>query len=226
MIVPPYPFRAFDRCLRATVCALPLLHSSALPGFGRETPQLDAEAASVEYPASAAKRLRPATPPFPAAVQAAVEDGRHECLAEGGTKFVAGPGLVRMGDLTGAERTDYAMDFREAHCTDRMTVFSGTGGWDLALFVSRKAGEPVRVFSGRVLDYDLGRPGAAHLALYAAWEFLRSCRRRWLRQAAAPRRAPVYFSQPTGWEKRDAHHQNDGARGLRRGVGPRHSRSR
>jgi hypothetical protein len=155
MFVPPYPLRAFERCLLATVCALPLILTSALPGFAREAPQLDAAAVSVEHPASAAKRLRLATAPFPPAVQSAVEEGRRECLAEGGTKFAAGPGLVRMGDLTGAGRTDYAVDFREAYCTDRMTVFSGTGGWDLVLFAGRKVGEPVRVFSERVLDYDL-----------------------------------------------------------------------
>jgi hypothetical protein len=155
MTVPRYPLRVRDRYLRATLCVVSLLFSSAVSAFAQEAPQPDAEAASFENPASAATRLRPATAPFPAAVQAAVDEGRQECLAEGGTKFVAGPGFVRRGDLTGTAGADYAVDFREAHCTDRLTVFSGTGGWDLVLFVGQKAGEPVRVFSGRVLDYDL-----------------------------------------------------------------------
>lgn len=155
MISSPGSSRALDRRLHATVCVLPLLFFAAMPGSAQEALRPDAEAASFENRSRAATRLQPATAPFPAAVQAAVDDGRRECLAEGGTQFIAGPGLVRTGDLTGTGRTDFAVDFREAHCTGRMTVFSGTGGWDLLLFVGRKMGEPVRVFSGRVLDYDL-----------------------------------------------------------------------
>lgn len=146
---------ALGRYLRAALCVLPLLLPSAIPSLAQQPPRPDEEKASFEDRARAASHLRPATAPFSAAVQAAVDEGHRECLAEGGTKFIAGPGLVRTGDLTGTGRADFAVDFREAHCTDRMTMFSGTGGWDLVLFVGRKVGEPMRVFSGRVLDYDL-----------------------------------------------------------------------
>jgi hypothetical protein len=120
------------------------------------------EGRSREKPASASARLRPASQPYPNSVQAVVDEGRRDCLAQGRSQFSAARHLVRVGDLTGDGRLDYVVDFREARCSGRETVFSGTGGWDLAIFVARESGEPVRVFQGRVLDYDVenksGRP--------------------------------------------------------------------
>ena len=148
--ISPSP-RGFHRALRGASCSLLLLTS--LPGFAQASPTVDAD--SLERRASGGARLSPASLPYPPSVQQAVDEGRDDCLAQGGTSFVPRSGLVRIGDLTGAGRTDYAVDFREAQCIGRATVFSGTGGWDLVLFVTRRIGEPVRVFSGRVLDYDL-----------------------------------------------------------------------
>lgn len=110
---------------------------------------------AMERPARAAARLSIAKGPYPAVVQQAVDAGKHVCREAGGESFVARPGLVRSGDLSGDGRIDYVVDFREALCAERVTLFSGTGGWNLEIFVARPAGEPNGVFSGRVLDYEL-----------------------------------------------------------------------
>lgn len=108
-----------------------------------------------ERPARAAARLSIAKGPYPAVVQEAADAGKHACREAGGTSFVARPSFVRSGDLSGDGRIDYVADFREALCVERVTLFSGTGGWDLEIFVARSAGGPIEVFSGRVLDYEL-----------------------------------------------------------------------
>lgn len=149
---------AFSSSLLASAHVLLLLLAIATPGFAEEAapaaPSI-VENDEIEKPASAAARLRTAAAPYPSAVQAAMDEGRRECLAQGGTAFIAATGLVRVGDLTGDGLPDYVVDFREARCTERETAFSGTGGWDVTILVARRTGEPVRVFAGRVLDYDV-----------------------------------------------------------------------
>jgi hypothetical protein len=146
-------------CLHLLILAL-LPFVGAIPGSAEG--RSNEEGRRGEIQASASARLRPASQPYPNSVQSVVDEGRRDCLAQGGGRFSEAGNLVRAGDLTGDGRRDYVVDFREAQCSGRETVFSGTGGWDLAIFVARQSGEPVRVFQGRVLDYDLdnksGRP--------------------------------------------------------------------
>lgn len=108
-----------------------------------------------ENPASAAAHLDHAKVPYPQVVEQAVDEGRRACREAGGTRLAARPGLVRTGDLTGDGRADYVVDFREALCVERSTLFSGTGGWEVRIYVARPKGGPVQVFTGHVLDYEL-----------------------------------------------------------------------
>lgn len=141
-------------------CAIPLLLITSMP-ISAQTPAPPAatsgEDEATEKPARAAARLDIAKMPYPAVVQQAIDTARQVCREAAGTGFVAQPGFIRTGDLTGDGRLDYIMDFREARCAERLTLFSGTGGWDLEIFVARSVGGPVRVFAGRVLDYDLAK---------------------------------------------------------------------
>lgn len=109
-------------------------------------------------PATAATKLALAQPPYPRAVQQALDSGRKECLGQGGARLTYKRGIVRKIDLTGDGRDDYLVDFRAGFCAERLYMFNGTGGWDLDIFVARPRGGLTHVFSGRVRDYDIS-PG-------------------------------------------------------------------
>ena len=109
-------------------------------------------------PATAATKLALAQPPYPRAVQQALDSGRKECLGQGGARLTYKRGIVRKIDLTGDGRDDYLVDFRAGFCAERLYMFNGTGGWDLDIFVARPKGGLTHVFSGRVRDYDIS-PG-------------------------------------------------------------------
>ncbi|WP_232629937.1 hypothetical protein [Methylobacterium sp. Leaf118] len=145
---------------RRLVCIIPVLCAAGMPALAQPPEPAPPAAATsededAERPARAASRLGIARAPYPAVVKRAVDAGRKACRDAGGKHFLARPGLVRTGDLTGDGRPDFVVDFREARCPERLTLFSGTGGWDVDIFAARPAGGPIRIFSGRVLDYAL-----------------------------------------------------------------------
>jgi hypothetical protein len=117
-------------------------------------------------PAFAASKLKDAAPPYPAAIQASLDDKGRDCLAEGGTSYSWRPGIVRTADLNGDPWLDFIVDWREARCVDRLTAFSGTGGWDLEIYAGRPRGEAVPVFAGRVRNYDLAGTKARRMTFH------------------------------------------------------------
>lgn len=94
-------------------------------------------------------------------MQRSLEFARTQCEAEGGRSLAFRPDIVRKSDLNGDGRDDYIVDFRNAVCAERLSMFNGTGGWDLEIFVSQGRTRLVRVFTGRVRGYDLSEtPGS------------------------------------------------------------------
>src|SRR5215218_4009925 len=67
------------------------------------SPARQPEASDEDYsdPATAAVKLRAATPPYPWPVRRALAIGRRECGQEGGSSFTYRDGIVRKGDLDG-----------------------------------------------------------------------------------------------------------------------------
>ncbi len=103
--------------------------------------------------AQAAGRLRPAPPPYPAAVERVLAEAREGC----GETLSILPRAVRAADLDGDGRPDLVVDLRHVRCPGRASLFEGTGGHLLAILLQRDAGH-VPIFSGVVRDYSLS-PG-------------------------------------------------------------------
>jgi hypothetical protein len=138
------------------LCALLLAVASGASASGETpAPPVAAEDEAFERSATAATMLTNAVGPFPAAVQRILDEGRRDCLAEGGTALRYGPGIVRTADLNGDRRPDYVIDFRESRCEERPAMFNGTGGWDLVILIGQPGGQTREVFNGRVRDYTI-----------------------------------------------------------------------
>ncbi len=134
------------------VLALALACATSTSAVARSQPAAVADAPD-GWSATGARSLVPARAPYPAGVQRMLDEGRRECLAEGGTGLRYAPGIVRTGDLDADGRRDFVVDFRESRCIERPAMFNGTGGWDLVILVGRPRGAVREVFSGRVRDY-------------------------------------------------------------------------
>ena len=98
---------------------------------------------------------------YPPEIQAALKEAEDECKSgdEDG-KFTLKPGAVTKLDLTGSKRGDYIIDLEHASCSTFESVFCGTGGCLLSIFVATKSGKLKRVFSDPVRVYKISKaPG-------------------------------------------------------------------
>ena len=90
---------------------------------------------------------------YPSAIRDDLEQARKECADADDGKFTFEPGAVRKVDLTGNKRADYIVNFDEFKCSTFESIFCGTGGCQLIIYVTAKDGGLRRVFSGRVRAY-------------------------------------------------------------------------
>jgi hypothetical protein len=98
---------------------------------------------------------------YPSAIRDDLESARKECADADDGKITLEPGLVRKLDLTGNKRVDYIVDFDKLKCSTFESVFCGTGGCLHNIYVTTKAGELRRVFTGPVHLYQISKaPGA------------------------------------------------------------------
>jgi hypothetical protein len=108
-------------------------------------------------PAAAQTPAAPAgAPPHPQEIQAALERQNKHCLAEGGGKGATfGPKTVRRIDLNGDGRDDYILDLDDATCDGFESLFCGTGGCEVEIFIAQRSGSYRSIFLDRVLRYEI-----------------------------------------------------------------------
>ena len=92
---------------------------------------------------------------YPIDIRKALSYGPDECRRQGGGKVTFAPGTVRKIDLNGDGRDDYIISFAETECKGRLSVFCGTGGCSLDIYVTLPGGKQRMVFSDRVRAYEI-----------------------------------------------------------------------
>lgn len=86
-----------------------------------------------------------AATPLPPPVQAVIDNMKAECRNAGG-KPGASAGLVLSADLNGDGRPDHVIHDAAFDCAGAASLFSGTGGGQVTVFVTNADGSSVRVF--------------------------------------------------------------------------------
>lgn len=86
-----------------------------------------------------------AAPPLPAPVRAVVDAMIAECRGVGG-KPGASPGLVSTVDLNGDGRSDYVIDTAAFDCEGAASLFAGTGGSSVEVFITTADGSAKSAF--------------------------------------------------------------------------------
>src|SRR6266545_1944800 len=82
---------------------------------------------------------------YPDIVNTAIEDARKQCVeAEG--KPGPGEAMAAATDLDGNGREDWVLDFGKLECAGAGTLFCGTGGCLLQIYVWRRQSEWKLVF--------------------------------------------------------------------------------
>jgi hypothetical protein len=92
---------------------------------------------------------------YPLEIRKALSYGPEECKRQGGGKVTFAPDTVRAIDLNGDGRDDYIISFAETECKGRLSVFCGTGGCSLDIYVTLPNGKQRMVFSDRVRAYEI-----------------------------------------------------------------------
>ena len=110
--------------------------------------------------AGAAAQEAAKLPPFKAAdypieIRKALSYGPEECKRQGGAKVTFAPDTVRRVDLNGDGRDDYIISFADTECAGRLSVYCGTGGCSLDIYVTLANGKQRNVFSDRVRAYEI-----------------------------------------------------------------------
>jgi len=76
-----------------------------------------------------------ATGPIPQEVAAHIEDMNQICREAGGTPAAPKIGLLVSGDLDGGGAVDWAIDEGRFNCDGAVSIFSGSGGSQVYVFV-------------------------------------------------------------------------------------------
>jgi hypothetical protein len=92
---------------------------------------------------------------YPEEVQKALHYANEECAAQGSGAVSFAPDTVRRIDLTGDDRDDYIVDFRDTKCDGREAAYCGTGGCVTDILVTLPNGRVRRVFDGYVRSYEI-----------------------------------------------------------------------
>lgn len=92
---------------------------------------------------------------YPIEIRKALSYGPEECRRQGGGKVTFAPDTVRKVDLNGDGRDDYIISFADTECAGRFSVYCGTGGCSLDIYVTLANGKQRNVFSDRVRAYEI-----------------------------------------------------------------------
>lgn len=92
---------------------------------------------------------------YPIEIRKALSYGPEECKRQGGGKVTFAPDTVRKVDLNGDGRDDYIISFADTECAGRLSVYCGTGGCSLDIYVTLANGRQRNVFSDRVRAYEI-----------------------------------------------------------------------
>ncbi len=107
-----------------------------------------------------------AAPKYPAAVQKRIDDMNQTCSQMG--KPAASPGLVTVADLTGDGLPDYIFNEGAFNCDGAASLFSGSGGFQVEVYVGKPGGQASEAFGhgafGVYLDHD-ARPAKLYLGV-------------------------------------------------------------
>jgi hypothetical protein len=108
--------------------------------------------------AAPAAAQTPAAPSYPKEIQAALARQNKHCLDEGrGKGATFGADAVRKIDLNGDGRDDYILDLDDASttCDGFESLFCGTGGCHLEIFIAQRNGSYRSIFVDRILRYEI-----------------------------------------------------------------------
>jgi hypothetical protein len=99
---------------------------------------------------------------YPDVVKAAIEDARKQCVEVEG-KPGAGDAMVSVADLDGNGREDWVLDFGKLECDGAATLFCGTGGCTLQIYLWQGGSEWKLAFDDNVRAWKRikvgGKPG-------------------------------------------------------------------
>jgi hypothetical protein len=107
----------------------------------------------------------PREPDLPATIRKDIEGLERSCREAGGQPTDS-PGALLVADLTGDGLVDYAIDQGGFVCRGAASIFSGSGGSEVTVYVSTSGSDAVRVFSqgSHGLKLDKGvRPARLYL---------------------------------------------------------------
>lgn len=82
---------------------------------------------------------------LPPQVRTAIGGMHAECIGAGG-KPAPSPGLVQSADLNGDGRPDHVIHEAAFECAGAASLFSGTGGGQVTVFITNTSGGAARVF--------------------------------------------------------------------------------
>jgi hypothetical protein len=97
---------------------------------------------------------------YPAEIRKSFDAAVEECRDADDGKVTFAADTVRSVDLTGDGRQDFVVSLENATCSTFESVFCGTGGCSLDIYVALPDGTYRNVFSNRVLAYTI-LPGKA-----------------------------------------------------------------
>jgi hypothetical protein len=84
--------------------------------------------------------------PLPVAVQKAITEMMQECRGAGG-KPVQSPGLLTIAELTADGLPDFVIDQGAFVCDGAASLFSGSGGSQMSVFVGTPDGQAAQAFA-------------------------------------------------------------------------------
>lgn len=93
---------------------------------------------------------------LPAAVQNELSKLATLCRSAGGTP-IKSPELLAITDLTGDGLSDYVIDEGAFECRDAYSIFGGTAGSMMSVYVGTNNGEALKAFEARKHEIDLDK---------------------------------------------------------------------
>jgi hypothetical protein len=100
---------------------------------------------------------------YPAEIRKSFDAAIEGCKAADDGKVTFAPDTVRSVDLTGDGRQDFIVSLEDAKCSTFESIFCGTGGCALDIYVALPDGTYRSVFSNQVRGYKI-LPGKAKAA--------------------------------------------------------------
>jgi hypothetical protein len=91
---------------------------------------------------------------LPREIRAGLDKFRRECVKEGG-KETTFKDVVRTIDLNGDGRPDYILDLQDSKCDAFESLYCGTGGCELAIYIAQPNGKLALVFGQRVRTWEI-----------------------------------------------------------------------